>query len=169
MNLPNVMTDLILQLNFYAEKSKIDLETTEASSDVARAQGFIAGVVKYKEVLEDSGYSLDPMLFNTKNNKVPYWEEAAERITLVELYRLVNDLDTFLNSDDYNRIKQNWEEAVSKQKDKLFYEGEKGRELYYCKGWYFAMSRVGKIVNWLKDELKHQEKEKSESLPFGEF
>ena len=169
MNLPNVMTDLILQLNFYAEKSKIDLETTEASSDVARAQGFIAGVVKYKEVLEDSGYSLDPMLFNTKNNKVPYFEEAAERITLVELHRLVNDLDTFLNSDDYNRIKQNWEEAVSEQKDKLFYEGEKGRELYYCKGWYFAMSQVGKIVNWLKEELKYQEKEKSESLPFDEF
>ena len=163
------MTDLISQLNFYAEKSKIDLETTESSSDVARAQGFIAGVVKYKEVLEDSGYSLDPMLFNTKNNKVPYWEEAGERLTLNELYLLVNDLDTFLNSDNYNRIKQNWEEAVSEQKDKLFYEGEKGRELYYCKGWYFAMSRVGKMVDWLKEALKHQEKEKSESLPFGEF
>lgn len=85
-------------------------------------------------------------------------------LDLEELRDVMSDVEELTDSGMYKSIKKIWDDTVAEKKDFLFYNSKKGRDLYFCKGWYAAMNFVGSTITKLENDLVKKEKEKKEML-----
>ena len=165
---PEIMLTLIQQLNYIATEKEKLLQFEENGNKIANLQGFLSGVRVYKQVMRDSGYILDEEFDGTEKRLIPFLDDGVCIIELPELREVVYTLNEITASEDFEKFKKVWDEAIDKQKDWLFYTSEKGRDLHFVKGWHEAMKWVDDTIEQLKAELELAEKAAAESLPFDD-
>ena len=168
METPEIMLTLIQQLNFEVGVKERQLQLEESGNKIANLQGFLSGVRAYKQAMRDSGYILDEEFDSTEKRLIPFLDNGVCTIELPELRKVVYTLNEITASEDFEKFKKVWDEAIDKQKDWLFYISEKGRALHFVKGWYEAMKWVDVTIGQLKAELEYAEKAAAESLPFDD-
>jgi len=165
---PEIMLTLIQQLNYIATEKEKLLQLEESGNKIANLQGFLSGVRAYKQAMKDSGYILDEEFDGTEKRLIPFLDNGVCIIELPELREVVYTLNEITASEDFEKFKNIWNEAIDKQKNWLFYTSEKGRDLHFVKGWHEAMKWVDDTIKQLKVELEFAEKAAAESLPFDD-
>lgn len=131
---------LIKQMNEQAYENEAALAVEESAVKIANLQGYLAGVRKYKSMLQDAGYELDIKYMDTTERGLFYYDsDKTCNLELSELRYAISDIEEVTDTASWEEFKTSWQEAVDAMKDKLFYESEKGRDLHFCKGWYKAM------------------------------
>ena len=163
---PEIMLTLIQQLNFEAGVKEKLLQREESGNKIANLQGFLSGVRAYKRAMKDSGYILDEEFDGTEKRLIPFLDNGVCTIELPELREVVYTLNEITASEDFEKFKKVWDEAIDKQKDWLFYISEKGRDLHFVKGWHEAMKWVDDTIDDLHKTLALKEKDEAESLSF---
>ncbi len=165
---PKILVFMVQQLNNTAYEKEAALQCEESGTNVARLQGYLAGVRRYKQIIRESGYTLDAKYDDTTERKLSFFDENGCTIKLQELRETVSDIDEMTGSTAYENFKDKWQKAVETRKDWLFYTSEKGRDLHFAKGWYEAMKEIDDTITRLHKELEAAEKEAAESLPFDD-
>ena len=165
---PEIMLTLIQQLNFEAGVKEKLLQREESGSKIANLQGFLSGVRAYKQAMMDSGYILDEEFDSTEKRLIPFLDNGVCTLEFPELREVVYTLNEFIASEDFEKFKNVWDEAIDEQKNWLFYISEKGRDLHFVKGWYEAMKWVDETIEELHEVLVLKEKDEAESLPFDD-
>lgn len=165
---PEIMLTLIQQLNFEAGVKEKLLQREESGSKIANLQGFLSGVRAYKQAMMDSGYILDKEFSGTEKRLIPFLDNGVCTLEFPELREVVYTLNEFIASEDFEKFKNVWDEAIDEQKNWLFYISEKGRDLHFVKGWYEAMKWVDETIEELHEVLVLKEKDEAESLPFDD-
>lgn len=166
--IPQIMLILLQQLNYTAHRKEALLQYEESGNKVANLQGFLAGVRSYKKALRDNGYTFDIKFDSTEERKLPYFSDDGCEIGLAELREVCSNIDEMTDSADYKNFQELLQQAVTIQKDWLFYTSEKGRDLHFAKGWYEAMTEIDNNMQRLHTALEAAEKEAAESLPFDD-
>ena len=164
---PAILLTLVQQLNYTAREAEIALQSEENGSKIAKLQGFLAGVLEYKEVLAQSGYAIDEKYFGTQECKLPYKHNDFTD-SLGELREIVSDIDDLTESPDYKAFSNKLDFRIEGRKNDLFYNSDKGRDLYFVKGWHAAVTNIDDTIIRLHALLDAMEKEKEETLPFGD-
>ena len=165
---PEIMLTLIQQLNFEAGVKEKLLQREENGNKIANLQGFLSGVRAYKQAMRDSGYILDEEFDGTERQLIPFLDNGVGTIKLPELREVVYALNEITTSEDFEKFKDVWDEAIDEQKNWLFYISEKGRDLHFVKGWYEAMKWIDETIEELQEALVLKEKDEAESLPFDD-
>ena len=165
---PAILLTMLAQLNDKAFEKEAVLQYEESGANIAKLQGFLAGVRKYKSLMRDNGYTFDIKFDGTTERKLSFFGEDGCKIGLAELREVCSDIDDLAESVAYDEFKELWHNAVENQKDWLFYTSEKGRDLHFAKGWYEAMTEIDNNVQRLHTALEAAEKEAAESLPFDD-
>lgn len=165
---PAILLTMLAQLNDKAFEKEAVLQCEESGANIAKLQGFLAGVRKYKSLMRDNGYTFDIKFDGTTERKLSYFGENGCDIRLAELREVCSDIDKMTESTDYKNFQELLKKAVDIKKDRLFYTSEKGRDLHFAKGWYEAMTEIDNTIKRLHTALDAAEKEAAESLPFGD-
>jgi hypothetical protein len=168
-----VLTDsfiqLIKQMNEQAYENEAALAVEESGAKIANLQGYLAGVRKYKDILQDTGYELDIKYLDTTERSLFYFdEEKSCNLDIAKLHVAISDIEEVTDTTSWEEFKTTWRQAVDAMKDNLFYKSEKGRDLHFCKGWYNAMQQIDSYIERLKSQLEYLEQEKANSLPFDD-
>lgn len=167
--LTNSFIQLIKQMNEQAYENEAALAVEESGAKIANLQGYLAGVRKYKDMLGDAGYELDIKYLDTTERSLFYFdEEKSCNLDIAELRIAISDIEEVTDTTSWEEFKTTWQQAVDAMKDNLFYRSEKGRNLYFCKGWYNAMQQIDSYIERLKSQLEYLEREKANSLPFDD-
>lgn len=153
-----IMLTLIQQLNFEAGMKERLLQQEESGNKIANLQGFLSGVRAYKRAMRDSGYILDEEFDGTEKRLIPFLDDDICTIKLPKLREVVYALNENTTSEDFEKFKKAWDEAIDKQKNWLFYISEKGRDLHFVKGWYEAMKWVDETIEELQEALVLKDK-----------
>ncbi|MFA5657674.1 MAG: hypothetical protein WC900_00120 [Oscillospiraceae bacterium] len=169
----NILTDefiqLIKQMNEQAYENEAKLAVEENGAKIADLQGYLAGVRRYKAILQENDYFLDVKYLGTTERGVFYFDEENNcNLDNNEIRIALSGIEQVTDSAKWQDVKTSCEKAINAMKDMLFYQSEKGRDLHFCKGWYSAMKQIDKYIEALVSQLEFLEKEKSESLPFEE-
>lgn len=164
----NFMSDMAEKLNWIAHEKEIALQTVESGSEIARLQGFLAGARDYKDLLKKQCFIAGTMDWDsTLIRSEPYFDDGVCTIDgLEELADIVLITDNLVENPEYKRLQEDWNKKVESAKDLLFFSCEKGRELFYYKGWYAAMKMTADTIKALHSELEWKMKEAAEKLPF---
>lgn len=165
---PAILT-MLGQLNDKAFEKEAVLQCEESGANIAKLQGFLAGVRKYKQLMRDNGYTFDIKFDGTTERKLSFFGEDGCELDLHELRVTVAEIDSLVESTAYDEFKELWHAAVETQKDWLFYTSEKGRDLHFAKGWYEAMTEIDNNMQRLHTALEAAEKEAASSLPFDDY
>ena len=165
---PEILLTLVQQLNYKARETEVVLQSEENGSKIAKLQGFLAGATEYKEVMIESGYVLDRKYFGTQECKTPYILGGDFTGSLAELRDIISDIDDLTESCIYEEFAEELRGRIERKKDDLFYGSDKGRDLYFVKGWHKAITKIGNTIGGLRVILDEMEKEKAETLPFGD-
>lgn len=163
---PAILLTMLAQLNDKAFEKEAILQCEESGANIAKLQGFLAGVRKYKQLMRDNGYTFDIKFDSTAERKLPYFSDDGCEIGLAELREVCSDIDDLAESVAYDEFKKLWHNAVETQKNWLLYISEKGRDLHFAKGWYEAMAEIDNNMQRLHTALEAAEKEATNSLPF---
>ena len=164
---PAILLTLVQQLNYTAREAEIALQSEENGNKIAKLQGFLAGVLEYKEAMAQSGYALDEKYFSTQECKMPYKnDDFAEGFA--KLRDIVSDIDDLTESPIYKSFTDKLALCLEGRKNDLFYNSDKGRDLYFVKGWHKAITKTSDTIDSLHALLDVMEKEKEETLPFGD-
>lgn len=166
---PAILLTMLAQLNDKAFEKEAILQCEESGANIAKLQGFLAGVRKYKQLMRDNGYTFDIKFDGTTERKLSFFGEDGCELDLHELRVTVSDIDDLAESVAYDEFKELWHNAVETQKDWLFYTSEKGRNLHFAKGWYEAMTEIDNNMQRLHTALEAAEKEAASSLPFDDY
>lgn len=166
---PAILLTMLAQLNDKAFEKEAILQCEESGANIAKLQGFLAGVRKYKQLMRDNGYTFDIKFDGTTERKLSFFGEDGCELDLHELRVIVSDIDDLAESVAYDEFKELWHNAVETQKDWLFYTSEKGRDLHFAKGWYEAMTEIDNNMQRLHTALEAAEKEAASSLPFDDY
>ena len=156
-------------MNEQAYENEAALAVEESGSKIADLQGYLAGVRKYKELLQEHGYVLDIKYLGTTERSNFYFDsEKTCALDIHELRVAISDIDDVTETTDWEEFGALWQEKVDYMKDRLFYKSEKGRDLHFCKGWYRAMNQINEYIGALHRQLEYLEQEKKGSLPFDD-
>lgn len=160
---------LIKQMNEQAYENEAALAVEESAAKIANLQGYLAGVRKYKSMLQDAGYELDVKYLGTTERSLFYFdEEKSCNLDIADLRAAISDIEEVTETTSWEEFKELWQNAVDAMKNDLFYKSEKGRDLHFCKGWYNAMQQIDSYIERLKSRLEYLEQEKANSLPFDD-
>ena len=167
-----LLSKLFCQLVETTELAEARLQSEENGSKIANLQGYCKGKKTYSMLLRDTGFNIDLSFDRTCFISVD--ENGAEccNLSFSELSKINSEIEELEDDDNYKNLLKVIEEKVNERKNKLFYDSEKGRDLYWCKGWYEAIT---KIEYWIKElrffynvNKQKIEKAKKEELPFNE-
>lgn len=165
---PAILLTMLAQLNDKAFEKEAILQCEESGANIAKLQGFLAGVRKYKSLMRENGYTFGINFDGTTERILSFFDEDGCNLNLHELRETVSDIDDLAESVAYDEFKELWHNAVEKQKNWLFYTSEKGRDLHFAKGWYEAMTEIDNNMQRLHTALEAAEKEAASSLPFDD-
>jgi hypothetical protein len=163
---PSILVDLVHQLNYKVASYEAQLQTEESGNNIAKLQGQCAGYRSYLQSLHEVGYRD----FRGDKEELRPWSDD-EMFKFPEMSKIVPLIREWQSSNTYSLLMKNLEAKVDDKKNDLYYEAEKGRDLFFTKGWHNAVQQISdwcsSIIDSYEQEKKRIEKEKSESL-FGE-
>ena len=167
-----LLSKLFCQLEGTTELAEAKLQSEENGSKIANLQGYCKGKNTYAVLLKEIGFNIDLNFDKTCFISVDEAGVSCCSLSFSELSKINSEIDELEEDDDYKNLLKMIEEKVNERKNKLFYDSEKGRDLYWCKGWYEAIT---KIEYWIKElrffynvNKQKIEKAKKEELPFNE-
>lgn len=143
------------------------LQIEENGSKIAFLQGECSGYNALCATLEDANYdsfkqeneTMDHIFTCDKENE--WGVRTSDFSVLMRWHNFAMDVEEVIAE-----AKKPFEKRVNKKKDQLFYDAEKGRDLHFCKGWYFIMSI---LENWcvaINKAYDNAVKQRKKELPF---
>lgn len=170
--LTDVHAEFVKQMNYVVRTKRLTLQTEERGNEIAKLQGYCAGFYTYKRLLEEAGY--DESSFPAETETAHFFDEGCD-LTLPELRNIKNQTDELKLTEAYTALQERITAKVESQKNRLFFESEKGRDLFWSKGWYESVIQIKRWIDELDYELsiaeqkaQKAEKEKKEMLPFDD-
>ena len=169
-----IFKQFITHLNQVVYTKELALQTEKRRTRIAKLQGYIAGVRKYKKLMNAAGF-VDT---NTQERARPFFavdDEGNTRciINSQEITEINIMAQAFIYMPEYQAFKKMRECEIEKAKTNLFFYSDKGRDLYWCREWYNAMIQIDEWieqlqirVQWLEAEKERTEKRAIEELPF---
>ena len=146
------------------------LQTEESGNKIAFMQGNCAGFRALCAGLNEAGYGdfsdvkkseNTIFAFDEKNNT---WSvTTGEYNTLLQWNCVALDVEEVMEG-----ARKQLQEKINKKKDWLFYESQKGRDLYWIKGWWCIMSCFDDWCAKIHDAYKIAKKDHDYSLNFDE-
>ena len=169
-----ILKQFITHLNQVVYTKELALQTEKRRTRIAKLQGYIAGVRKYKKLMNAAGF-VDT---NTQERARPFFavdDEGNTRciINSQEITEINIMAQAFIYMPEYQAFKKMREREIEQAKTNLFFYFNKGRDLYWCREWYNAMIQIDEWieqlqirVQWLEAEKERTEKRAIEELPF---
>lgn len=164
------MKRLIPYINHEMRILEAALQTEESGTKIARIQGKLAGYNSMISILNE--IEITDFKIIKESEKIPckYNDEFQNWVCLCDDFDIVYMLHSIFRAveEKLKRFNELGEEKVKQRKDWFFYTAEKGRDLHFAKGWFFAF----KILNDWKEAIDKQYeyllKDKKNSLSFDE-
>ena len=162
---PELLLGLLSFFQNAVERKKTNLELEDSGNVIAGLQGYIAGHRDMQKCLREAGYkdhadeSIDP----------PWNEEDGCDLKLSQLEAYHLTIQEITSRDEWKALQDFMQKEVDAKKNMLFYRSDKGRDLYYCKGWYEAMSQIEEYMDRIEDFYQQALEERKQTLPFGEL
>ena len=158
-----LLSKLFCQLVGTTEQAEAKLQSEENGSKIANLQGYCKGKNVYENLLHEEGFDIDLNFDKTPFIDVDDNGASCCDLSFSELDTINSEIEELEDDDDYKNLLKVIEEKVNE---------EKGCDLYWCKGWYEAIT---KIEYWIKElrffynvNKQKIEKAKKEELPFSE-
>ena len=158
------------QLRFRMNIIENSLQTEERGNKIAFIQGNCAGFRALCAGLNEAGYGDFSDVKKSENTifafdeKENTWSVTTGKYeTLLQWNGVALDVEEVM--EDARKYLQ---ERINKKKDWLFYESQKGRDLYWIKGWWCIMSCFDDWCAKIHDAYKIAKKNHDYSLNFDE-
>lgn len=146
------------------------LQVEESGNKIARLQGICAGFRKLKSLLEEKNIDFEisapeQNIFERDENGnyiigVDYYNEM--KLKMLEVYKTQSEL--MLADFAEKGLGQAISEEVEDVKNRLFFESEKGRDLFFYRGYYQSLMSVIDYANCLIREYEVKKAEKESEL-----
>ena len=146
------------------------LQVEESGNKIARLQGICAGFRKLKSLLEEKNIDFElsapeQNIFERDENGnyiigVDYYNEM--KLKMLEVYKTQSEL--MLADFAEKGLGQAIADEVDNAKDTLFFESEKGRDLFFYRGYYQSLMSVIDYANCLIREYEVKKAEKESEL-----
>ena len=170
---PQILVELMEQFNAEIAKAEAKLQVTESGATIANIQGYCAGFRAFKDELNKAGYDTD---FNTVTAERTPWESedeedeyaSAKKWEFPYFLSVHEQITALCESEGWKTLHESLEVRISDRKDFLFFKSDKGRDLYWCKGWYRALNQLDDWIEKLAEDFERAKREKEESLPFDD-
>lgn len=166
MRLESFMGELRFHMNIIESR----LQTEESGNKIAFMQGNCAGFRSLCTALNEAGYGDYSNVKKSEGTIFKFDEKANEWGVTTSKYNTL--LDYNVKALDIEEVMEQaskqLEEKINKKKNWLFYESQKGRDLYWVKGWWCIMSCLDEWCAKIHDAYKIAKKEHDYSLGFDE-
>lgn len=146
------------------------LQVEESGNKIARLQGICAGFRKLKSLLEEKNidfeiFAPEQNIFERDENGnyiigVDYYNEM--KLKMLEVYK--TQAEEMLADFAEKGLGQAIADEVDNAKDTLFFKSEKGRDLFFWRGWYQSLMSVIDYANCLIREYEVKKAEKESEL-----
>ena len=146
------------------------LQVEESGNKIARLQGICAGFRKLKSLLEEKNIDFEisapeQNIFERDENGnyiigVDYYNEM--KLKMLEVYKTQSEL--MLADFAEKGLGQAIADEVEDVKNRLFFESEKGRDLFFYRGYYQSLMSVIDYANCLIREYEVKKAEKESEL-----
>ena len=172
MSKPNegAVNAFMQQLRFRMNVIENTLQTEESGNKIAFLQGNCAGFRSLIAALKEAGYDdytnvkaseTFMFIFDEKDHS---WSVATGKYSvLIDWNQTAYDIEEVLSE-----ARKPLETRINKMKDRLFYQAEKGRELYFVKGWYCILSCFEDWCVKIHEAYDIAKKDHDNSLDFGD-
>lgn len=160
----NILDNFIGQLNQVVKTKELSLQVEESSVLIAKLQGYIAGARKYKVLLKEAGFEsastelTGDLFFETD---VKGHEEC--NLLPIQLEIVTPLMHDVIRSEKFKDFEEKREEAIENAKSSLFFQSEKGRDLYFYRGWYEAIMQIDHWVEKLDEYFYYQQEKKAKA------
>lgn len=158
------------QLRFRMNLIEAGLQTEESGNKIAFLQGNCSGFRSLCAALVEAGYD-DYKNVGVTDECIFAFDDKDHRwsITISNYSRLIHLEQTALDIEEVmSEAKKPLETRINKMKDRLFYQAEKGRELYFVKGWYCILSCFDDWCAKIHEAYSIAKKDHDNSLDFGD-
>lgn len=146
------------------------LQVEESGNKIARLQGICAGFRKLKSLLEEKNIDFEILapeqnIFELDENGnyiigADYYGEM--KLKMLEVYK--TQAEEMLADFAEKGIGQAIADKVNNAKDNLFFKSEKGRDLFFYRGYYQSIMSVIDYANCLIREYEVKKAEKESEL-----
>lgn len=136
MELPQIIKILYGQMLYVATKDQAALLCEESGTKIAELQGYCAGVKKFSELLQKVDYN------TTDVEETEPWADQDDPLPIKKLEKIVAMLDELEEDPVWELLVKYQEEEIEAKKNTLYYESEKGRDLYFIKAWHKAITQI---------------------------
>lgn len=172
-----ILERFIRQLNQEVYTRELKLQTEENGTKIAQLQGFIAGARTYKTLMNDAGFvnartdDREELFFSIDDNGD---EECSLNPQGVEASNIM--AQAFILMPEYKEFQEKRQARVEDAKNDLFFYSDKGRDLYWYRDWFNALTKIDEWIEILKSyfyrlQAKKEQaaKQAREELPFEDM
>lgn len=162
------MKRLIPYINHEVKILEAQLQTEESGTKIAIIQGKLAGFNSMISILNE--IEITDFKIIKESEKIPckYDSEFQKWGCLCDDFDKVLNLNIIFNSveERLKRFNELGENKIKQRKDWLFYTAEKGRDLHFTKGWFFAFNILNDWKEAIQKQYEYLSKRNKENLPF---
>lgn len=126
---PAIFIAMLEQLNGKAFEKEAVLQCEESGANIAKLQGYLAGVRKYKSLMRENGYIFDIKYDGTTERSLSFFSDDGCELDIHSLRTTVAEIDEMTGTAAYEEFRGLWKEAVETQKHKktgFFIPAKKG-------------------------------------------
>lgn len=158
------------QLRFRMNIIENSLQTEESGNKIAFMQGNCAGFRSLCTALNEAGYGDYSNVEKSENTIFSFDEKDHSWSLYTGKYEILLEWNVYaLDVEEVMEgARKQLQEKVDKKKDWLFYQSEKGRDLYWIKGWWCIMSCFDDWCVKIHEAYKIAKKEHDYSLNFDD-
>lgn len=164
------LLDFIQQLRFRMNIVENSLQTEESGNKIAFLQGNCAGFRNLCGALKDAGFD-DYSMYKAAEKSIFTFDEKDHdwKLTIGKYEELIPWESAALDVEEALELaRKPLTDRINKRKDWLFYNSEKGRDLYWTKGWYCIISAFEDWCVKIHEAYKIAKKEHDYSLNFDD-
>lgn len=173
VEMPDILVHLIRQLNGEVSDEAARLQIEESGKEIAALQGFCAGATGFRQATYE-GFVYPDEARGQEDNPIEIDATSmACSLPTDELRNVCSDIDELKDTEAWKRVTDNIGAQIDAKKEWLFDQAEKGRDLYWVKGWKNGLQWVLWQINHFHQCLTIREakeekaaKDKAERLPF---
>lgn len=157
-------------LRFRMNQVESALQTEESGNKIAFLQGNCSGFRNLCGALNEAGYgdysqieASETTIFAFDEKDHTWSVTTSNYETLLDWNVVALDVEEVMEG-----AKKQLNDRINKRKDWLFYNSEKGRDLYWTKGWYLIMQTFDEWCAKIHEAYKIAKKEHDYSLNFDD-
>lgn len=159
--------EFVRQMNQVVQNKRLALQTEENGNRIAILQGYCGGFYTYKRLLKESGYDETEIPIEAELS-APFINAEGCILKLPELRSVRSQADTLQITACYVELQSRIKGEIERQKNTLFFESEKGRDLFWSKGWHESITQIARWIEDLDCYFSIAEASKKERLPFDD-